>query len=146
MPLLRWVFLTGNNPFKKNSLRYVYSHLFPECALLRQSEAKRQGSLDSYPHALVADSQNLLSIGTDDEVYLSAFSLLQEVCFHGVLGGERQVEALAPAEEMRIVRNRFRLSDILAVSLTDGDGGIVLASVGVYMTGISSLRCLDSSA
>lgn len=109
----------------------MYSRLFPKCALLRQSEAKSQGSLDSYPHALVADSQNLLGVGTDNEVYLSAFSLLQEVCFHRVLGGERQVEALAPAEEMRIVRNRFRLSDILAASVMDGNGGIVLASVGV---------------
>lgn len=109
----------------------VHSHQFPVCALLRQPEAKSWRSLDTYPHALVADSQNLLGIGTDNEVYLSAFSLFQEVCFHGVLSGERQVEALAPAEEMRIVRNRFRLSDTLAASLTDGNGAIVLASVGV---------------
>lgn len=87
--------------------------------------------MNVYPHALVADAENLLSVGTDDEVYLTALGLFEEVLFHRVPGGEGEIEALAAPKEMRVVGDRFRLRRALSVSQMDGEQARLLASVGV---------------
>ena len=68
-----------------------------------------QDSRSTYPDTLVSDAENGFRIRDDKELDVSALGCLQKVFLHFVSVGERQVQALAPSEEVRIVRDRISL-------------------------------------
>jgi hypothetical protein len=66
-------------------------------------------SKPTHADALVANAEDGLSIGDDDEVDVAPARLLEVVGLHRVRVREAEVEALGAAEEVRVVRDRVRL-------------------------------------
>jgi hypothetical protein len=63
----------------------------------------------THADSLIADSEDGLAVGDDNEINVLALGLLEKICFHRGLVGEGQVQALCASEEMRVVGDRFGL-------------------------------------
>ena len=63
----------------------------------------------THPDALITDPQNCLRVAAHEELDIPPTRLLQEILFHRVFIRVRQVQALAPPEQVRVVRDGVAL-------------------------------------
>ena len=58
----------------------------------------------AYANTLVTDTEDCLRVRHDEQLDIATLCLFKEVFFHGVLVSKGGIQALDPAEEMRVVR------------------------------------------
>ena len=73
------------------------------------NQGKEGGVKVTYTNTLISDAQNGLCIRANDKIDVPPAGLFKEILFHCIIVGERQVQPLRAAEEVRIVCNRLCL-------------------------------------
>ena len=58
----------------------------------------------AYANTLVTDAEDCLRVRHDEQLDIATLCLFEEVFFHGVLVSKGEIQTLAPAKEVRVVR------------------------------------------
>ena len=63
----------------------------------------------AYANTLVANTKDRFRVRHDEQLDVAALRLLEEVFFHSILISKGEIQALAPAKKVRVVRDSIPL-------------------------------------